>query len=136
MIRDTLLDFFNHFSGYSDSFLVYDDGFRSRRYSYREVAAAAHAFAAELRRRGIGAGEKVIVWSENRPEWIFALWGCLLEGVVLVPVDYRSSPALLLRIAVITEAKLALLGNEVAPPQLPIPTAPLSSLAACSSPAP
>jgi long-chain acyl-CoA synthetase len=128
MIRDTLLDFFNHFSGYSDSFLVYDDGFRSRRYSYRDVAAAAHAFAAELRRRGIGAGEKVIVWSENRPEWIFALWGCLLEGVVLVPVDYRSSPALLLRIAAITEARLALLGAEVARPEFEIPTLALNHL--------
>jgi long-chain acyl-CoA synthetase len=131
MRRDTLLDFFNDFSGYPDSFLVYDDGFRSRRYSYRETAAAAQGFAAELRVRGIRTGEKVIVWSENRPEWIFALWGCLLEGVVLVPVDYRSSPQLLQRIATVTEAQLVLFGAEVAPPQLSIPTKQLSSLAAC-----
>jgi long-chain acyl-CoA synthetase len=129
MPRETLLDFFNDFSAYRDSFLVYDDGFRSRRYSYGETAQAAHGFAAELRTRGIGSGEKVLVWSENRPEWIFALWGCMLEGVVLVPVDYRASAALLLRIAAITNARLALLGDEVTvPPELNVPALPLSSL--------
>jgi long-chain acyl-CoA synthetase len=128
MKRETLIDFFKDFSGYPDSFLVYDDGLRSRSYSYREAAAAARGFAAELHMRGIGAGEKVVVWSENRPEWIFALWGCLLEGVVLVPVDYRSSRALLLRITDITEARLALLGNEVAAPELRIPTLQLGTL--------
>jgi long-chain acyl-CoA synthetase len=128
MRRETLIDFFKDFSGYRDSFLVYDDGLRSRSYSYREAAAAARGFAAELHMRGIGAGEKVVVWSENRPEWIFALWGCLLEGVVLVPLDYRSSRALLLRITDITEARLALLGNEVAAPELRIPTLQLGTL--------
>jgi len=129
MHRDTLLDFFEDYSGSSESFLVYDDGFRSYRFSYRETAAAARGFAAELRRRGIGAGEKVMVWSENRPEWIFALWGCLLQGVVLVPVDYRSSPALLVKIAGVTAARLVLLGGEVAPPpDLTAPTLPLNSL--------
>jgi long-chain acyl-CoA synthetase len=130
MPRDTLLDFFDDYAANSDSFLVYDDGFRSRRYSYRETASAARGFASELRSRGIGLGEKVIVWSENRPEWIFALWGCLLEGVVLVPVDYRSSPALLARIATITSARLALLGAEVTvPAELAAPVLALSDLA-------
>ncbi len=126
MPRTTLLDFFADFSSYPDSFLVYDDGFRSHRYTYRQTASAARNFAAELQRRAIGPGERVIVWSENRPEWIFALWGCLLEGVVLVPVDYRSSPALLQRIAAVTQARLALLGTDVADPGLPVPTLPLT----------
>jgi long-chain acyl-CoA synthetase len=129
MPRDTLLDFFYDFSGYSDVFLLYDDGFRKRSYSYRESAEAARAFAAVLRQRGIEKGEKVIVWSENRPEWIFALWGCLLEGVVLVPVDYRSSPGLLSRIAGITGAKLALAGGEVQAQELKIPVLPIKTLA-------
>lgn len=130
MSRETLLDFFDDHATHADTFLVYDDGFRSRRYSYRETAQAARAFAAELRARGIEAGEKVIVWSENRPEWIFSMWGCLLAGVVLVPVDYRSSPALLLRVAAITAARLALLGDEVSgPAELATPTLALNSLA-------
>jgi long-chain acyl-CoA synthetase len=129
MPRDTLLDFFYDFSGYADVFLLYDDGYRKRSYSYKETAAAAQGFAALLRERGISSGEKVILWSENRPEWIFALWGCLLEGVVAVPVDYRASPALLSRIAAITGAKLALLGEEVTQPELAVPVLPIQTLA-------
>ena len=75
---------------------------------------AAARFAERLREAGIGAGEKVILWGENRPEWIAAFWGCLLEGVVVVPVDYRASTALLERIAGTVEAR-AVLAGELAP---------------------
>jgi long-chain acyl-CoA synthetase len=129
MRRDTLLDFFDDFSSHSELFLIYDDGFRTRKYSYRDTALAAHGFAAELRKRGISGGERVLLWSENRPEWIFALWGCLLEGVVLVPVDYRVSLALVSRISAVTGARLALAGAEVTFDDLSIPVLPLPDLA-------
>ena len=91
MPRETLLDFFHDFAELDDEFLIYDDGFSARRYSYREIAARARGFAAWLREQGIGRDEKIILYGENRPEWIVALWGCLLEGVIAVPIDYRSS---------------------------------------------
>src|SRR5262249_59064827 len=94
MARDTLLDFFHDFAGLDQEFLVYDDGFRSHHYGYREIAARAHAFARRLEDSGFGKNDKVILYGENRPEWIIALWGCLLQGVVAVPIDYRSSPDL------------------------------------------
>ena len=62
-----------------------------RRYSYAEVAAAAAGFAARLQEAGLRKGDTVLFWSENRPEWIAAFWGCVLAGVVAVPIDYRSS---------------------------------------------
>ena len=90
MPRETLLDFFR--------------GSRRRKASFwsgttatapgphlRRGGARGPAFAARLRARGIGKGEKVVFWSENRPEWMAALWGCLLEGVIAVPMDFRSS---------------------------------------------
>jgi long-chain acyl-CoA synthetase len=129
MLRETLLSYFYDYSALPDCFFVYDDGLRSWRYSYRETASAARAFAGELGRRGIEPGEKVIIWSENRPEWIFALWGCLLAGVVAVPVDYRSSQTLLSRIASITTTRLILIGNEVTDPGLKIPSLRISELA-------
>jgi long-chain acyl-CoA synthetase len=128
MLRDTLLDFFDDFAGLPESFLVHDDGFRKRSYTYAETAAAALGFAATLRERGVAAGEKVIVWSENRPEWIFALWGCLLEGVTMVPVDYRASTALLEKIAGVTKARLVLLGDEVTAPEIAIPAVAIKTL--------
>ena len=76
--RETLLDFFHDLARARGEFLVYDDGFRRRGYSYAEVAQAAGGFAERLAAFGLRKGDKVVFWSENRPEWIVAFWGCLL----------------------------------------------------------
>src|SRR5579863_1304400 len=112
MPRDTLLDFFHDFAALNDEFLIYDDGFQARHYRYREIAERARAFAARLREAGIGRDEKVILYGENRPEWIVALWGCLLEGVIAVPIDYRSSREFVERVQTIVAARMVLTGDE------------------------
>ena len=119
MARETLLDFFHDFAGFDDDFLIHDDGFRARVFRYREVARLARAFAARLREAGIAIDDKIILYGENRPEWIIALWGCLLEGVVAVPIDYRSSPEFVERIEAIVQARAILIGDEVALPENP-----------------
>jgi long-chain acyl-CoA synthetase len=113
MQRDTLLDFFRDFSTGRGEFLVYDDGFRARAYSYGQAAEAARGFAGRLQAAGIVKGDKVLVWSENRPEWIIALWGCLLAGAIAVPIDYRASGDFLSRVARTVDAKLLLVGDDV-----------------------
>ena len=112
MPRETLLDFFYDFAGLEDEFLIHDDGFHARHYSYREIATHARGFAAKLREQGIGRDEKIILYGENRPEWIIALWGCLLEGVIAVPIDYRSSHEFVERIKSIVGGRLVLTGEE------------------------
>ena len=79
------------------------------------MGRCAHAFGARLHDLGIGKGDKVIFWSENRPEWIIAFWGCLLVGAIVVPIDYRSSPDFMARVSRIVRAKLALVGHDVPP---------------------
>ncbi len=113
MARDTLIDFFRDLARTRGQFLVYDDGFRSRGYSYDQVGRAAAGFAARLHEAGLRKGDKVIFWSENRPEWIVAFWGCLLGGIVVVPIDYRASPDFLARVSRIVAAKLVLIGPDV-----------------------
>jgi long-chain acyl-CoA synthetase len=113
--RDTLIDFFLDFSAARGNFLVYDDGFRSRSYTYEEIGRMAGGFAARVHDAGLRKGDAVVFWSENRPEWIAAFWGCLLRGVVVVPIDYRSSPDFLLRVSRIVSAKLVLIGQDVPP---------------------
>jgi long-chain acyl-CoA synthetase len=113
MARRTLIDFFDDLSTIDGVFLVYDDGYRTWSLSYRDVARAAEAFAARLRTSGITKGQAVAIWSENRPEWIVAFWGCVLEGVVLVPIDYRTSDAFLLKVAGIVNARAILVGEVV-----------------------
>jgi long-chain acyl-CoA synthetase len=113
MARDTLLDFFADFAGLKEEFLVWDDGYRTHHRTYAEVARAARGFAAKLRAQGIGKGQKIVFWSENRPEWVAALWGCLLEGVIAVPIDFRNSADFVTRIAGIVEARAILTGDSI-----------------------
>jgi len=126
MVRETLLDFFRDFADSPLEFLIYDDGYRSRGYTYRQVAAAAKEFAARLRAAGIGPGDKLLIWGENRPEWVAALWGCLLEGVIVVPIDYRASPDFVRRVQEIVRARVLLAGEEAGTTS--IETWPLTSL--------
>src|SRR3954465_323569 len=113
MPRRTLLDFYADLSAIDSEFIVSDDGYRSWSYSYAQVTTAAEAFAARLRNTGIAPGQAVAIWSENRAEWIVAPWGCLLEGVVLVPIDFRASADFLLRVAAIVDARAVLVGDSV-----------------------
>ncbi|MQA31818.1 MAG: AMP-binding protein, partial [Luteitalea sp.] len=113
--RETLIDFFHDLASAGGEFLVHDDGFRTRTFSYADVGRAAHGFARRLDSAGVVRGDKVVFFSENRPEWIVAFWGCLLRGVVVVPIDYRSSPELLARVARIVSAKALLVGQDVPP---------------------
>ena len=113
MARATLIDFFNDFAGLKEPFLLYDDGFRVETYTYAETAVKSRQFAAYLRDTGIAAGEKIIIYAENRPEWLFALWGAILAGVVVVPIDYRSSEEFVERIRNIVQARLIYTGEPI-----------------------
>jgi long-chain acyl-CoA synthetase len=129
MRRDTLLDFFDDYTSSDEPFIVHDDGYRVREVSYRDLAVAARAFAARLDEAGVRAGEKIVLWGENRPEWLAALWGAFLRQVVAVPVDYRASADLVRRIGAIVDARAVLTGDEVeAPPDLAAPVWPLREL--------
>jgi long-chain acyl-CoA synthetase len=136
MARRTLLDFFADLARIDGDFVVYDDGYRIRTFTYGEVAAAARHFAARLRSHGIGADAKVVLWSESRAEWLAVLWGCLLEQVVLVPIDYRSSADLVTRIAAIVDARAIVVGDTVAALETTRPVWPIASLAGAAGPPP
>ncbi len=80
----------------------------NRRYatSYAELAELAGRFAAELDRRGIGAGERLVLWGENSAEWIGVFFGCLLRGVLVVPLDAAGSAEFVGRVVADTQARL------------------------------
>ncbi|HEX6464559.1 MAG TPA: AMP-binding protein [Vicinamibacterales bacterium] len=116
MARRTLVDFFADVTSGSTAqhdFLVYDDGYRTWTWTYADLASAAHGFAARLHESHITSGQAIALWSENRPEWIAALWGALLEGVIIVPIDYRASAEFLSRVAAIVDAKAVCVGESV-----------------------
>ena len=62
------------------------------RYSYADLQNLAERVGANLRERGVLPGDKVMLLSENRPEWGICYFGILKAGAVVVPVDFQSTP--------------------------------------------
>jgi long-chain acyl-CoA synthetase len=116
----TLVDLFRTLEQRRGEFLVYDDGYRVRRHSYAEVTRAARGFAARLIAHGVSKGDKVVLWGENRPEWIACYWGIQLAGAIAVPIDYRSSLEFTDRIRAIVDARIVLAGDDVDPGGRPV----------------
>jgi long-chain acyl-CoA synthetase len=72
------------------------------------VAATAFQFARELEERGIAKGERVLFRGANSPEWVAAFFGCVLRGVIVVPLDMESAPEFVARVQQQVEARLIL----------------------------
>jgi long-chain acyl-CoA synthetase len=53
--------------------------------SYNEAARQVAAFAGNLKRIGLKSGDRVMLVSENRPEWLIADLGIMAAGCVTVP---------------------------------------------------
>jgi long-chain acyl-CoA synthetase len=101
-----------------------------RRYvtTYGELAMLAGRISAELDRRGIVPGDRVIIWGANSAEWIAVFFGCLLRGVIAVPLDAAGTPDFAARVVGDVAPKLIVgdahllhsLANDV--PCLPLAT--------------
>src|ERR1700687_3674888 len=87
---------------------VHKHGLRVKRWSYSQVAETAVRFARELEARRIAKDDRVLLWARNSPEWVSAFFGCLLRGVIVVPLDLQSQPGFVKRVEEQVEAKLAL----------------------------
>src|SRR5215207_2330410 len=87
-------------------------GLRLVRWSYGRVAETAYGFARELEARGVGKGERVLLWAANGPEWVAAFFGCVLRGAVVVPLDVESAPDFVARVQEQTRARLVLYSAE------------------------
>ncbi len=74
------------------------------------------AFASRLQAAGLSRGDKILIWAENRPEWIVAFWGALLNGVAVVPIDFRASADFLLKVRSVVDARVVLVGDDVTSP--------------------
>src|SRR5437867_5027979 len=86
--------------------LLFYNGFRTWKLSYAQLYEQIGAFAGYLDRIKLQKGDRVIIWGENRAEWIAVFWACVARGVELVPVDYRSSADLVRRIQSEVSARL------------------------------
>ena len=117
MARTTILDYLDNFRRHArETAYVHRRGYRTLRWTYSDVLSTANRFGRELEDRGIGKGDKVLLWGENCAEWVAAFFGCLLRGAIVVPVDKIATPDFARRIADQVDAKLCVSSphNEIA----------------------
>ncbi len=108
MARSTILEYLDNFQRQAHEVAyVHRRGYRTPRWTYGDVLRAAYRFARELESRGIGKGDKVLIWGESCAEWIAAFFGCLLRGVIVVPIDKIATPDFAQRVAQQVEARLS-----------------------------
>jgi long-chain acyl-CoA synthetase len=85
------------------------------RTSFASVAALARRFSAELEQRNVARGDRVLIWGENSAEWVACFFGCVLSGVLPVPLDFASSPAFVAKVQNEVQPKLLLTSREQLP---------------------
>src|SRR5262249_26324860 len=64
---------------------------REERFTFGEVHRWAARVGSFLVRSGVKQGDRVLLISENRPEWPITYFGILRAGATVVPVDPASS---------------------------------------------
>jgi long-chain acyl-CoA synthetase len=73
--------------------------------TYGDLLERVHNFAGYLEEEGLEKGDRIIVWSASRIDWMVAYFGALLTGAVVVPLDVNSKEDFLSKIEQSTEAK-------------------------------
>ncbi len=91
--------------------LLFRPGFRYQRWSYADLWEQAGRIATLLQQRGLGKGDRALIWGPNCPQWVLALFGCLRAGVVVVPLDVRSPRDFVERVADKVDAKLSFISR-------------------------
>ena len=112
MPRHSILEYLENFQR-PDTAYVHRRGYRSYRWSYREVAEVAAQFARELESRQIGKGDHVLLWGENCAEWVAVFWGCILRGAVVIPMDRTAAADFVGRVAEQVAPRLAVCSADL-----------------------
>jgi long-chain acyl-CoA synthetase len=62
-------------------------------WSYARLAAEVKAIGRMLLASGAKKGDRVAIWSENRPQWCAAWLGAVTSGLTAVPLDFSLTEA-------------------------------------------
>jgi long-chain acyl-CoA synthetase len=75
------------------------------RWTFAQFGDECRRIARGLIKAGLVQGDRVVLWSENRPEWMAVWMGTLIAGICIVPVDFLVSEQECLNIITITGAR-------------------------------
>jgi long-chain acyl-CoA synthetase len=122
MSRVNLLSLFDEFGRFSDgAAFVQRRGYRRETWTYQKLAGAAARCALQLKRNGVGTGDRVLLCAPNSAEWVAAFWGCLLQGAVVVALDDSSTSDFAARVIADARVKAAFTSRFK---PIPIPAVP------------
>ncbi len=83
--------------------------YRGREISYAEVIENIGSFANLI---DTLPDERVLILSENRPEWVYSLYASWRKGSIVVPVDFMSTPEEVAYIISDSKPKLAFCSDQ------------------------
>jgi len=75
------------------------------RWTFSRFRDECRRIARGLLAAGLVKGDRVVLWSENRPEWMAVWMGTVIAGIYIVPVDFLATEQECLNIMKITRAK-------------------------------
>jgi long-chain acyl-CoA synthetase len=123
MPRKNLLSLFDDFARFGgDVAVVQRRGYRREKLTYRELRGNAQFWSQQLAKRGVGPGDRVLLWGPNSSQWVAGFWGILLRGAVVVPMDSAAAPDFVQRAIYDAAVKLILRDRQ----QIEFPGAPPS----------
>ncbi len=74
--------------------------------TYGELAELSARCAHAFDQHGLQPGDRVLLWGNNSVEWAAAFFGCILRGIVAVPLDATGSLDLARRVLAEVQPKL------------------------------
>ena len=83
------------------------------RYTYAETYALARQVAWQLWQSGLRKDDRVVLVSENQPEWCIAYLASVQIGAAVVPLDVQTPTREILAITEFTDATLILVSENV-----------------------
>jgi long-chain acyl-CoA synthetase len=127
--RRSLAEFVGEFAARRDEIgIVHRRGYRMERSTYGQILDDACRFARELESRGIAKSDSVMLWGEPSAAWVAAFLGCVLRGVVAVPIDQISTSEFASRVAREVNAKLIVRSRDAAEIPIAVPSLAIETL--------
>ena len=96
----------------SDRVMLTREGETWQTISARQLQSWVYATARQLQAWGIGKGDRVVILSENRPEWAITDFACLLLGAVDVPIYATQTAEQCLFVLQNSEARIAFVSTR------------------------
>jgi len=126
-----LMELFAKFGG--DAAVVQRRGYRREKRTYAELYSYVLFWSYALGVKGIGPGDRVLLWGANSAEWIASFWATQLRGAIAVPMDAGANVEFVRKTVRDAGVKLILCDRELPALEAGIPSLSLDDLRAISA---